>query len=127
VATSQKKIIEELRNQWKKLWREKLDDKIRAEGVATKDYLSLFVEKGTIIKATKDFKALNLKEIIEQYQFSNLERILPPNPQEGGWNKFIKTKVLKNHKQKREDFTFQLNGKKEKQHPKKGGRGWLHQ
>lgn len=127
MATSQKKIVEELRYEWKRLWKERLDDKIRAEGVATRDYSSLFVEKGTVIKATKDFKTLNFKEIVDQYHFSNLDRILPPNPQVGGWNKFIKTKVLLNRRQKKNFFSLPLNRKKEKQQPKKGGRGWIHQ
>jgi hypothetical protein len=36
------------------LWKERFDDKVRAEGVANRDYSSLFVEKGTVIFATRN-------------------------------------------------------------------------
>lgn len=127
MAIDNKKLVEELRYQWKKLWQERVDDKVRAEGIATKDYSTLFVEKGTIIKATKDYKALNFKEIVENYKIVDMNRYICPLPGVGGWNKFIKTKVLhmKNHRSK--NYVFSINGKREKQHSKKGGRGWLHQ
>jgi hypothetical protein len=35
VRLNQKETVEELRILWKKLWQERLDDKLRAEGVAT--------------------------------------------------------------------------------------------
>ncbi|MHA1213646.1 MAG: hypothetical protein ACTSSH_14460 [Candidatus Heimdallarchaeota archaeon] len=65
MTQNQKTIVGNLKKEWKKLWQERLDDKVRAEGVATKEYSSLFVEKGTVIQATKNYKALNLREIIE--------------------------------------------------------------
>lgn len=123
---SQKKLIEDLRVQWKKLWLEHLNDKVRAEGVATKEYSSLFVEQGTVIKASKDYKALNFREIVEQYNVSNMDRYIPPSPQVGGWNKFVKTSILRKSKQKKRFFVFPLSSKKEKQQTKKGGRGWIH-
>ena len=63
-----KEVVEELKVQWKRLWLERVDDKVRAEGIAVQDYSSLFVDKGTVIHATRDFKALNFKEILEQHQ-----------------------------------------------------------
>ena len=61
VSLSQKAVVEELKTQRKRLWQERLEDKVRAEGVAINDYSSLFVERGTVIRATKDYKALNLR------------------------------------------------------------------
>jgi len=124
---SQKEMVEELRVQWKKLWKERVDDKIRAEGVATADYCDLFIEKGTIIHATRNFKALNFKEILDQYQIENSERYIPPTPHEGGWTRFIKTNVTNQRSRKLNHAEFFLYEKKpEKQQLKKGGRGWLH-
>ena len=62
MSLHQKELVEELRIQWKRLWQERVDDKVRAEGVATADYCDLFVDQGTIIHATRDFQALNFKK-----------------------------------------------------------------
>ena len=126
MALQKKTVVEELKAEWKRLWQEHLDDKVRAEGVATDDYSSLFVEKGTVIQATKDYKALNFREIIEQHQITNLDRYIPPNPNVGGWAKFIKTNISHKHSQKKIRKNF-FNEKKGKNPcPKKSGRGWLH-
>ena len=120
-------MVESLRVQWRKLWKERVDDKIRAEGVATADYCDLFVEKGTVIHATRNFKALNFKEILDQHQIENSERYIPPLPHEGGWTKFVKTNVTNKHSRKLNHVEFFLYEQKpEKQQLKKGGRGWLH-
>jgi len=127
VSLTDKEMVEELRVQWKRLWQERVDDKVRAEGVAKTNYFDLFVEQGTIIHATRNFKALNFKEILEQHQVENAERYIPPNPQIGGWTKFIKINVANQRprKHRRADF-YRDEIKREKQQPKKGGRGWLH-
>ena len=127
MSLTKKEMVEDLRVQWKKLWRERLDDKIRAEGIATDDYFDLFVEQGTIIHATRNFKALNFKEILEQHGIENAERYIPPNPKVGGWTKFIKTTMTnpRIRKHSRADF-YRDEHKREKQQSKKGGRGWLH-
>ena len=119
-------MVEELKIQWKKLWQERVDDKVRAEGIANDDYFQLFVEKGTIIHATRDFKALNFKEILEQNQIVNADRFIPPSPQVGGWTKFIKTSIISLRPRRNSRASLYCDVKKEKQQPKKGGRGWLH-
>jgi hypothetical protein len=124
---SQKKVVEELRLQWKKLWQERVEDKIRAEGIATTDYQDLFIEQGTIIHATRNFKALNFKDILEKHQVENAERFIPPTPQVGGWTKFIKTNLANQRIRKSNCATFYIYKiKTDKQQLKKGGRGWLH-
>jgi hypothetical protein len=126
MSLNQKEMVEELKTHWKHLWQERLDDKVRAEGVATNDYVKLFVEKGTVVHATRDFKALNFKEILEQNQIVNADRYIPPSPQVGGWNKFIKTNITNQRQRRNTRASFYSEDKKEKQQPKKGGRGWLH-
>ena len=76
---AQKELIEELKAQWKLLWSERYDDRVRAEGVSVNDYAILDIEKGTIIHATKDFKILSLKQILEKHQINNPERYVQPN------------------------------------------------
>jgi hypothetical protein len=126
MASTEKEMIEELKTEWKKLWQERFDDRLRAEGIAVTDYSSLFVDRGTIIHATRDFKALNFKEILERHQVENAERFVQPNPQVGGWNKFIKTEITNNKPQRNKRAAAYCPEKKEAQQPKKGGRGWLH-
>jgi hypothetical protein len=119
-------MVEALRIEWKKLWQERVDDKVRAEGVATADYCDLCVEKGTIIHATRDFKALNFKEILEQHQIENADRFIPPSPQIGGWTKFIRVNITNQRLPKHRRAELYRAEKKGRQQPKKGGRGWLH-
>lgn len=126
MALTEKEMIQELKTEWKKLWQERFDDRLRAEGIAVTDYSSLFVDRGTIIHATRDFKALNFKEILERHQLENAERFVQPNPQVGGWNKFIKTEITNQKPQRNKRAASYCPEKKEVQQPKKGGRGWLH-
>jgi hypothetical protein len=126
MSSEQKEKVEALKADWKKLWQERFDDHLKAEGIAVADYSELFVEKGTIIHATRDFKALNFKEILERHKVENPGRFVQQDPQVGGWNKFIKSEITnrKNPRNKRAENYFPE--KKEPQQPKKGGRGWLH-
>jgi hypothetical protein len=126
LSVSQKELVEELKVYWKKLWQERVDDKVRAEGVAAAEYAKLFVEKGTVIHATRDYKALNFKEILEQNQIAEAERYVPPSPQVGGWGKFVKTNIAGQRRQKSKRVLLYCEEKRMKQQPKKGGRGWLH-
>ncbi|MGD6934625.1 MAG: hypothetical protein ACQCN5_10505 [Candidatus Bathyarchaeia archaeon] len=125
MAASQKELVEELKLEWRKLWRERRDDKVRAEGIAVTDYSQLFVDKGTIIHATRAYKALNFKEILEQHQVINAERYVPPDRYVGGWNKFVKTNMVNKPSTVRR-HGYVADEKRVHQHPKKGGRGWLH-
>jgi hypothetical protein len=126
MTVAQKEFVDELKTQWKKLWQERVDDKVRAEGVATTEFSSLFVEQGTIIHATRDFKALSFKEIVEKHKIENAERFIQPSPQVGGWGKFIKTEFKRQNPQRNKRAESYCQEKKEIQQPKKGGRGWLH-
>jgi hypothetical protein len=128
MVENKKELVEELKVEWKKLWRERLDDKVRAEGIATTDYSSLFVDKGTIIHATRAYKALNFKEILEQHEVLDADRYVPPDRFEGGWNKFVKSNITNKQQPAMKKRRPEPVGdeKKVRQQPKKGGRGWLH-
>ncbi len=124
MALKQKEFVDELRIEWRRLWRERVDDKVRAEGIAINDYTSLFIDKGTIIHATRDFKALNFKDILDQHEVENAERYIPLDKHVGGWGKFVRENIKQpNHKRLAEMYA---NEKKAKQQLKQNGRGWLH-
>jgi hypothetical protein len=125
---AKKKLIEELKTQWKLLWSERFDDRVRAEGVSVNDYAILDIDKGTIIHATKDFKILTLRQILEKHLVEDPERYIQPDVNVGGWNKFIKTEIT-GKVVKRNRPAFEIADKcatKGRQQPKKSGRGWLH-
>jgi len=126
-ALAHKETVEELKLQWRKLWWDRIDDKLRAEGIANTDYSMLFVEKGTVIFATRNFKMLSFREILQLHGIIDVDRLVPPSPSVGGWGKFIRT-VIANQKPKRRIRRAQQysDGQKQKQQLKKGGRGWLH-
>ena len=126
VSENQKQLVEELKTEWKKLWQERLDDKVRAEGIAVNDYGNLFIDKGTIIHATRDFKSLSFKEILEQHEVLNAERFIPPDPHVGGWGKFVKNNITNPQIKANKLHEYYPQEKTEKQQLKKKGRGWLH-
>ena len=122
-----KEIVEELKDQWKRLWWERIDDKVRAEGIANKDFSMLFIDKGTVIFATRDFKQLSFREILQLHKLVDLDRIVPPSPSVGGWGKFIRTMIASQNRPRRSRRVQpDLGFKKKKQQLKKSGRGWLH-
>ena len=108
------------------MWSERFNDKVRAEDVSVSDYASLHVERGTIIHATRDFKALNFKEILEQHKVENPDRFVQPDVRLGGWSKFVKANITGHSFQRNKRAAEYVPKKREAQQPKKGGRGWLH-
>ena len=123
---AQKQLVEDLKVQWKLLWSERFNDKVRAEGVSVGNYDVLRVERGTVIHATRDFKALNFREILSQHLVENPDRFIQPTANTGGWNKFVKTKIAENRIQQNKRALSYIPEKRTIQQPKKSGRGWLH-
>jgi len=123
---AQKKLVAEVKAQWKLLWSERFDDKVKAEGVSVGNYDRLRVERGAIIHATRDFKALNFRDILEQNKVENPELFIQPSPHVGGWNKFVKTQITNQRHQKERRAADHVPYKREAHRLKKGGRGWLH-
>lgn len=126
---AQKELVEKVKAQWKLLWNERYNDKVRAEGISVNDYEILRVERGTIIHATRDFKALNFREILQQNMVEDPERFVQPDLNLGGWNKFIKKEIINGKLRRKRSAAYaaeNLSDKHGTQQAKKGGRGWLH-
>jgi len=103
---------------------------VRAEGISDKDYSQLFVERGTVIMATRKFKPPDFYEILQQHLSSDpsdINKLLSPNPATGGWGKFVRN-VLNKQKPllRRRLNTPKEPIRKTNQQLKKSGRGWLH-
>jgi hypothetical protein len=120
-----KDFVDDLKTEWKHLWQNRLDDKVRAEGIANRDYSKLFVEQGTVIVATRDYKPLEFFDIVHDYLGFDTEKSVPPNATVGGWGKFIRDNIRKQKTTTRRYSPPKPTPKKGQQQ-KKGGRGWLH-
>ena len=118
--------VEEIKEEWRRLWRERIDDKVRAEGVAGRAFPLCLVDQGTVILATRDFKPLNLKEILSLNRVQNIERVIGPPPTVGGWHKFARTVLNKQPRNRRSIFEKPQSDRMKNLQPKKGGRGWMH-
>lgn len=129
-----KSFVEKLRQQWRLLWRERIDDKVRAEGIADRDFELLFVDRGTVIVATRCFKQLDFMEILEEYKAPYDMKVKQevPMPQVGGWRKFgremaaLRRGARKNGKSEWPVDKAKSGRETGQQQLKKGGRGWLH-
>jgi hypothetical protein len=131
-AVEWKGFVEELKRQWKLLWRERIDDKVRAEGIAKDSFELLFVDRGTVIVATRRYKQLDFKEILDEYgaPYEVKVKQIVPSPYVGGWRKFGREIVASQRRTSSRKARWLLDaedkGKKQGLQLKKGGRGWLH-
>jgi hypothetical protein len=112
-----------LKTEWRLMWMERFDDKVRAEGVAVRDYDILFVDRGSVIFASRDAKTPSFSEILEYWISKG--QVYYADPNVGGWRKFIRT-VLAMQRNRVAKRRSPLEDDKQKQQLKKGGRGWLH-
>ena len=123
-------VIEELKQQWRTLWLERIDDEVRAEGISNRDYLELFVERGTVIVATRNSKTPDFYDIVQKHLLAGQGGIdckIPPNPETGGWGKFVRDVLSKQQSPgKRRRSGLVETDKRVAQQLKKSGRGWLH-
>jgi hypothetical protein len=130
-STQEKAAVEKLKAEWKLLWSNRFDDKIRAEGVSVENYTALKVERGTIIHATRDCKALDFREVLRQNSVKDTDRFVQPHKEEGGWTKFAKKEIIPNTPRSqrlaiKNQIETQTRRAAVNQQQKKGGRGWLH-
>ena len=127
-AVEWKGFVEELRRQWKLLWRERIDDKVRAEGISCRDFELLFVDRGMVVVATRDYKPPVFREIVEQYDLPYTEKAqaIQPNPSVGGWRKFARKHVVGQKRTRQWRAENERKKSLKRQQLKKGGRGWLH-
>jgi len=126
-----KRLVDEVRREWGLLWRDRIDDRVRAEGIADRNYSLLFVDRGDVIIATRDFKPLCFREILQQHKLPEVgvDRVVPPSPAVGGWGKFIRDVLRKQGRvtrRGRRELLMEKPDDKVDRQLKKGGRGWLH-
>ena len=121
-------LVEDLRGQWNTMWRERIDDKERAEGITNQAYPQLFVEQGRVIIATRDYRPPEFEEIVERHRPGEAKsQGLPPHPARGGYGKLIRDVILKQQRHGLANRRLQGRRHEMKGQPlKKGGRGWLH-
>jgi hypothetical protein len=129
-SSKEKRVfVEELKKEWKTMWRERIDDRVRAEGASDRDYPHLFVERGTVIVATRDFRPPNFHEILERHEEIcqvDIGIADSVNPVSGGWGRFSRA-YLTSKQRRKVVCTSPTDARgKATQQMKKGGRGWLH-
>jgi hypothetical protein len=115
-------VIEE----WKALWRDRCDDKIRAEAMASRDFSLLCIEKGTVIAASRAFKPLDLRSILKSHEADDVNRVVSPHPSVGGWRKFARTALAKQGRVRTGKHCPRCRSRRDNRQMRKGGRGWLH-
>ncbi|MGD8506065.1 MAG: hypothetical protein PVF15_05310 [Candidatus Bathyarchaeota archaeon] len=123
-----KQFVDEIKTQWKALWRERINDKTKAEGIANRDYSMLFVEQGLVVIATRDFKPPDFFEILGRHMSPEMIGIVvPPHPSVGGWRKFVKNFISKPKQFTKRGRPIPPKPKnKDQQQLRKSGRGWIH-
>lgn len=126
VEKSDRDLVDEVKEEWRRLWLGRIDDKVRAEGMADRAFPLCFVERGTVIVATRDFKPLDLKEILSLNQVQNVDRVVGPPPAVGGWRKFSRTVLNNQARSRRFILEEPPRGRVKNLQLKKGGRGWMH-
>lgn len=118
-----KELKRTLKVDWAKLWTTKQEDEVRAEGISVEDFERLFVELGEIIHATRDFKPLSFREILERHVGSEDAARVDIDPNVGGWRKFARQNFparQKKSKRERPGVKADLS-----QQQRKDGKGWL--
>jgi len=107
-------FVQTLKEDWKELWRTRFNDEDRAEGVATRSFTRLFVDRGEVIIATRDYKPPDFHEILRAYMPEYLVGNVDPTPAQGGWGKFIREYISK-QRSKRSSNSKVSNGKVRKE------------
>ncbi len=116
-----KELRRSLKEEWEELWLSKIVDGEKAEGISSKDFNRLFVERGEVIHATRNFKPLSFRDILEKHLGSQHAAKLDIDPKVGGWGRFSRTHFPAKSPQ-RERPMVKVDSS---QHLRKGGAGWL--
>jgi hypothetical protein len=122
----QAKLVDELKVEWKSMWQEQFNDKVRAEGISVADYERLKISRGTVLHATRSCETPEFKDILEENLIDNPNRYIQPNNIDGGWKKFINTNITRGTFKTKQAVESVAPSKPVSKQPKKGGRGWLH-
>jgi len=114
-----------LKAAWANLWAEKHDDKRKAEGLSTDDYKQLFVERGQVLYATRDYKHLSFREIYEKHVGEEVAERANPHPSRGGWGKFAREELPKKRRHNKPRHERPKIPFDPTQQQRKNGEGWL--
>ncbi len=125
-TNEKKQFVDEFKSEWKSMWQNRLDDKVRAEGIADRDYSLLSVDRGTVIIATRKFRLLDFYELLQHHRLAGGGEAIPADPSVGGWGKFIRTTLTAQNFKRQRRQAPQKPDIDDSQQLKKGGRGWLH-
>ena len=118
-----RELRRELKADWATLWRMKFDDEVRAEDVSSKEFERLFVDRGEVIFATRDYRPLSFRDILDKHIGSDMAGKVSPDPAVGGWRKFVKEHIQGPRPARgRERPRMKVDVG---QHQRKGGHGWL--
>ena len=75
-----------------------------------------------MIRATRDYKPLSFREILDVHIGSDAAGRVDPDPSVGGWGKFVRENLRRPKPMKRERPRMRVDLT---QHQRKGGAGWL--
>jgi hypothetical protein len=117
---------QQLKQEWRQLWDQKINDQWRAEAIARREHAALFVDMGDVIWATRSFKPCGFQEVLDRHEKESGKKIRPTDPKVGGWGKFIREEVRRPRQRRTEDKKMTRRATDNSTH-KKGGRGWLHE
>jgi hypothetical protein len=119
-------LLDDVIEEWKALWRDRCDDKVKAEAIANRDFSLLCIEKGTVIAASRAFKPLDLRSILKGHEANSSSDVVPAHPSLGGWGKFARTTLIKQSRARVRRESLRKRSRDRTLQRKKGGRGWLH-
>jgi hypothetical protein len=121
-------LSQQIRVEWKSLWDQCFDDKRNAECVTSRDYDLLFVERGTVIKATRNCKPPSLEEIMDMTERNLGLKLISPDPRIGGWRKLSREAFPRKPRGAEGSKRTQESPKENARNvpAKKSGNGWLH-
>jgi len=117
-------FLKRLKDEWGLLWKERFDDRVRAEGVSTRDYPTVFASRGQVIFASRNARTPSFSDIVASYTSQGL--VYSPDNRVGGWGKFVRTELKRAVHSRARRFVADEPKVKREQQLKKGGRGWLH-
>ena len=119
-------LLDDVIEEWKALWRDRCDDKVKAEAIASRDFSLLCIERGTVIAASRAFKPLDLRSILKGHEANSSSDVVPAHPSLGGWRKFSRTVLIRQSRARVRRESSRKRSRDRVLQRKKGGRGWLH-
>lgn len=80
-----------LKEEWRLIWWEWFDDRVKTEGIAVRDYPLLFMDRGYVVFAGRAAKVPVLSDVVNVWVSQGC--MYAPDPSDGGWGRFIRTEM----------------------------------